>query len=172
MPVIRSYKGKTPVVGDGTFVAETAVLVGDVEIGQRSSIWYGAVLRGDVFHIRVGDEVSIQDNAVVHVTSGLHPTVIGDRVTIGHSVVLHGCTIAGDAIIGMGAIVMDRAVIGKNCIVGAGALVTPGTEVEDGYLVLGSPAKPKRRLTDSEIAWIRSSASHYVTVAADYLADS
>ncbi len=170
MAIIRSYGDKTPVVGDGTFVAETAVLVGDVEIGVRSSIWYGVVLRGDVFHIRVGDEVSLQDNAVVHVTSGQHATVIGNRVTVGHSVVLHGCTIGDGCIIGMGAIVMDRASIARNCIVGAGALVTPGTEIPECTLVIGSPAKPKRSLTADELAWIQSSADHYVELAERYLA--
>ena len=172
MAIIRSYKGKTPVVGDGTFLAETAVLVGDVTIGERSSIWYHTVLRGDVFHIRIGDEVSLQDNAVVHVTSGRHPTIVGNKVTIGHSVVLHGCTIEDRCIIGMGAIVMDRAHVGTGCIVGAGALVTPGTDIPAGHLVIGSPARPKRKLTDAELAWIESSADHYVELAAGYLAGS
>ena len=170
MPVIRPFGEKHPVVGEGTFVAETAVLVGDVEVGRRSSVWYGAVLRGDVYYIRIGDEVSLQDNAVVHVTSGRHPTLVGSRVTVGHSVVLHGCTIEDDCIIGMGAVVMDRAHIGRDCIVGAGALVTPGTVIEDGQLVVGSPARAKRALTDDERAWIRSSAQHYVELAARYVA--
>jgi carbonic anhydrase/acetyltransferase-like protein (isoleucine patch superfamily) len=159
-PVIRPFGDKQPVVGEGTFLAETAVLVGDVQIGRRSSIWYGTVLRGDVYYIRVGDEVSIQDNSVVHVT--------GNRVTIGHSVVLHGCTIEDDCIIGMGAVVMDKAHIGRFCVVGAGALVTPGTVIEEGQLVVGSPARAKRALTDDERAWIRSSAQHYVELAARY----
>src|SRR5690606_27855923 len=145
-------------------------LVGDVEVGTRSSIWYGVVLRGDVFHIRIGDETSIQDNAVVHVTGGRHATVVGDRVTVGHSVVLHGCTIEDECIIGMGAIVMDRARVGRKCIVGAGALVTPGTDIPEGQLVIGSPARAKRPLTDDELEWIRSSAAHYVTLAGRYLA--
>lgn len=170
MSIIRSYGGKTPVVGQGTFVAETAVLVGDVIVGARSSIWYSTVVRGDVFHIRIGDEVSLQDNTVVHVTSGRHPTIVGNRVTVGHSVVLHGCTVEDRCIIGMGAIVMDRARIGSDCIVGAGALVTPGTEIPSGHLVIGSPARPKRKLTDAERAWIESSADHYVELAAGYLA--
>lgn len=170
MSIIRSYKGKTPSVGDGTFVAENAVLVGDVIVGARSSVWYNTVLRGDVFHIRIGDEVSLQDNTVVHVTSGRHPTIVGNRVTVGHSVVLHGCTIDDRCIIGMGAIVMDRAHIGTGCVVGAGALVTPGTDIPPGHLVIGSPARPKRKLTDAELEWIDSSADHYVELAAGYLA--
>jgi carbonic anhydrase/acetyltransferase-like protein (isoleucine patch superfamily) len=172
MPIIRKFKDKTPKVGEDTFVAESAVLIGDVEVGERSSIWYGVVMRGDVHHIRVGSEVSVQDNAVIHVTSGVHPTIVGDQVTIGHSVVLHGCTVGSRCIIGMGSVVMDRAQIGENCVVGAGALVTPGTRIPDGHLAIGSPAQPKRRLTDDELAWIRSSAEHYVRLAATYLADS
>ena len=119
MATVRSFGGKTPRVGDGVFVAETAVLVGDVEVGPRSSVWYGVVMRGDVYYIRIGSEVSVQDNTVVHVTSGRHPTMVGNRVTIGHSVVLHGCTIEDECIIGMGAIILDRARVARNCIVGA-----------------------------------------------------
>lgn len=169
MTILRPFDGVSPTIGEGTFVAETAVIIGDVTVGARSSVWYGSVLRGDVHHIRIGDEVSIQDNSVIHVTSGRHPTVVGNRVTVGHSVVLHGCTIGDDCIIGMGAIVMDRAVIGSGSVVGAGALVTPGTIIEDGQLVLGSPARAKRALTDDERAWVRSSAQHYVDLAARYL---
>lgn len=169
MALIRSFRGLAPTIAEGTFVAETAVVVGDVEVGRRSSLWYGVVLRGDVYHIRVGNDVSIQDNTVVHVTSGRHATTIGDRVTVGHSAVLHGCTIEDDCIIGMGAVVMDRAHIGRFCVVGAGALVTPGTVIEEGQLVVGSPARAKRALTDEERSWIRSSAQHYVELAAEYL---
>lgn len=170
MSIIRSFEDKTPSIGDDCFIAETAVIVGDVEIGANTSVWYGVVLRGDVHHIRIGSEVSVQDNSVIHVTSGQHPTVVGDRVTIGHSVVLHGCTIGEQCLIGMGAIVMDQAVIGKNCVVGAGALVTPGTEIPEGHLALGSPAQIKRKLTDDELRWISTSSKHYVDLAARYLA--
>ncbi len=172
MAILRTFQGIAPRIGEQTFLAETAALIGDVHVGARSSVWYGSVLRGDVFHIRVGDEVSIQDNSVLHVTSGKCPCIVGDRVTIGHSVVLHGCTIDECCIIGMGAIIMDRARIGKNCVVGAGALVTPGTEIEPGYLVIGSPARPKRKLTPDELSWIQTSSQHYVEVAARYLAES
>jgi carbonic anhydrase/acetyltransferase-like protein (isoleucine patch superfamily) len=167
---IRSYEDKHPTIGDETFVAETAMVIGDVEIGQRSSLWYGVVVRGDVYHIRIGDETSIQDNTVIHVTSGRHATIVGSRVTVGHGAILHGCTIDDECIIGMGAIIMDRARIGKHCVVGAGALVTPGTEIPDGRLVIGSPAKPKRELSSDELDWIRSSAHHYVALAKRYLA--
>lgn len=172
MAFLRSYKGMQPKIGEQAFVAETATLIGDVAVGARSSIWYGTVLRGDGYHVRVGEETSIQDNSVVHVVSGNHPAIVGSRVTIGHSVIVHGCTIGDACIIGMGAIVMDRARVGNNCIVGAGALVTPGTHIPDGHLALGSPAKPRRKLTPEEIEWIETSAVHYVEVAASYLAGS
>src|SRR5215813_13525583 len=144
MPILRRYGDKAPQVGDGTFVADTAVLVGDVIVGARSSIWYGAVLRGDVFYIRIGDETSIQDNSVIHVTHGRNATIVGSRVTVGHSVNLHGCTIA------------------ERCIVGAGSLVTPGTRIPPGTLALGSPARPKRDLTAEELEWLEVAAEHYV----------
>ncbi len=171
MTILRTFADKTPAIGSDCFLAETAVLIGDVVIGDRTSVWYGAVLRGDVHHIRIGEDVSVQDNTVVHVTGGQHPTIIGNRVTIGHSVVLHGCTVGDECLIGMGAIIMDRAVIGKNCVVGAGALVTPGTEIPEGHLALGSPAKVSRKLTDEELQWISTSSKHYVDLAALYLAD-
>lgn len=170
MPIIRSYEGKTPTVGEGTYLADNAVLVGDVAIGQRSSIWFGAVLRGDVFHIRVGDETSIQDNSVVHVTHGQNATVVGSRVTVGHAVTLHGCIINDHCIIGMGSILLDQAEIGERSIVGAGALVTPGTKIPPGTLAVGVPARPKRDLTPAELAWVESSAEHYVELAKKYLA--
>jgi carbonic anhydrase/acetyltransferase-like protein (isoleucine patch superfamily) len=171
MSIIRSFANKTPKLGERCFVAETAVVIGDVEVGARSSVWYGVVLRGDVHHIRIGDEVSVQDNSVVHVTSGQNPTIVGDRVTIGHSVVLHGCTIGDECLIGMGAVIMDRAVIGRNCVVGAGALVTPGTVIPEGHLALGSPAKVSRPLTEDELRWVSTSAKHYVDLAERYLAE-
>lgn len=170
MSVIRSFDNKTPELGEQVFVAETAVIIGDVKVGARSSVWYGVVLRGDVHHIRIGEAVSVQDNTVVHVTGGQHATIVGDRVTVGHSVVLHGCEVGDESLIGMGAILMDRAVIGKHCVVGAGALVTPGTEIPDGHLALGSPARVSRKLTDEELRWISSSSVHYVDLAARYLA--
>ncbi len=171
MAIIRSYQGKTPSFGDRVFIADNAAIIGDVEIGSGSSVWFGTVVRGDVMHIRIGKNTSIQDNTVVHVTSGRYPTLVGDRVTVGHSAVLHGCTIADACIIGMGAIVMDQARIGKHCIVGAGALVTPGTEIAEGQLVIGSPARAKRALTDEELAWIGESAQHYVALGMRYLED-
>ncbi len=170
MAVVRSFEGIVPTLGEGVFLAETAAVIGDVAIGDRSSVWYSTVIRGDVFHIRVGSETSIQDGTVLHVTGGLHATIVGDRVTVGHSVTLHGCTVADECIIGMGATILDRAVIGTHCIVGAGALVTPGTEIPEGHLAVGAPARVKRPLTDEELSWIKSSAAGYVDLASRYLA--
>jgi carbonic anhydrase/acetyltransferase-like protein (isoleucine patch superfamily) len=168
MAIVRSFMGKSPVVGDDVFLADNAVLVGDVEVGARSSIWFGAVLRGDVFHIRIGAETSIQDNSVIHVTHGRNATLVGSRVTVGHSVTLHGCAIGDECIIGMGSTILDNAEIGARCIVGAGALVTPGSRIPPGTLAVGAPARPKRDLTKEELEWIQFSAVHYVELARKY----
>jgi carbonic anhydrase/acetyltransferase-like protein (isoleucine patch superfamily) len=169
--LIRPVRGHTPRVDPSAFVADTATVIGDVEIGARSSIWFGAVLRGDVFHIRVGEDTSIQDNSVLHVTHDRHATLVGSKVTIGHSVTLHGCTVGDQCIIGMGAIVLDQATIGDRCIVGAGALVTPGSKIPPGHLAVGSPARPKRALTEDELVWLEASALHYVELVHAYAAE-
>jgi carbonic anhydrase/acetyltransferase-like protein (isoleucine patch superfamily) len=169
MPV-RSYNGVSPTLGAGVFVAETAMVIGDTVIGDRSSIWYSTVVRGDQMPIRIGARTSIQDCSVIHVTSGVAGTIVGSDVTVGHGVTLHACTVEDDCIIGMGSIVLDRSVIGRGSIVGAGALVTPGTIVPPGSMVLGAPARVKRPVTDAERAWIASSAQHYVELTRRYLA--
>jgi carbonic anhydrase/acetyltransferase-like protein (isoleucine patch superfamily) len=169
--LVRGFRGKQPKVDPTAFVADTATIIGDVEIGARASIWFGAVVRGDVFHIRIGEETSIQDNSVIHVTHDRYPTIVGAKVTVGHAVTLHGCTVGDRCIIGMGAILLDQAVIGDRCIVGAGALVTPGTKIPPGHLAVGSPARPKRPLTDDELAWLDASAAHYVELVRAYAAD-
>jgi carbonic anhydrase/acetyltransferase-like protein (isoleucine patch superfamily) len=166
--MIRPYQGKTPRLGNEVFIADTAMVIGDVEIGARSTVWFGAVIRGDVYYIRIGEETSIQDNSVIHVTHGQYATVIGNRVTVGHSVTLHGCTVRDRCIVGMGSTVLDQADIGERCILGAGSLVTPGTKIPPGHLALGNPAKVKRPLTEKELAWIESSADHYVELAKTY----
>ena len=168
MAILRSFEGHHPEVGEGAFLADNAVLCGDVRVGKRASVWFGAVLRGDVFHIRVGDETSIQDNSVVHVTHGQNPTLVGSRVTVGHAVTLHGCTILDHCLIGMGSVVLDRAEIGDHCIIGAGALVTPGTQIPPGTLAVGAPARPKRDLHAEELDWIEFSADHYVELSKRY----
>jgi carbonic anhydrase/acetyltransferase-like protein (isoleucine patch superfamily) len=124
-----------------------------------------------VHHIRIGEETSIQDNSVVHVTHGQYATEIGARCTIGHSVTLHGCSVGDECIIGMGAIILDQATVGDRCIIGAGALVTPGSKIPPGHLAVGSPARPKRPLTDEELEWLKSSAQHYVDLVRVYAED-
>ncbi len=168
MPVIQPYGGRAPRLHPTAFVAETGVVVGDVELGERSSIWFGAIVRGDVHHVRIGARTNIQDLTVVHVTGGKHPTVVGDDVTVGHRVVLHGCRVEDRCLIGIGAIVLDGAVVGPDAIVGAGALVPPGMVVPPGTLVLGAPAKVKRPLTAEELAFFRTSAERYAGYAARY----
>lgn len=168
---IRSFDGKHPVIGTGVFIADTAAVIGDVVIGDQSSIWYGTVLRGDVMPIRVGARTSIQDGTVVHVTSGVSGTAIGSDCTIGHAAIIHACTVEDRCLIGMGAILLDGARIGSGSLVGAGALVTPGTDIPPGSLVLGAPAMVKRQLTRKEQAQLEESAVHYVELTGRYLAE-
>jgi carbonic anhydrase/acetyltransferase-like protein (isoleucine patch superfamily) len=150
------------------FVAENATLIGDVVLGARASVWFGAVLRADVSSIRVGAGSNIQDLSVVHVDSSGFSTHVGDEVTVGHRVILHGCRIANRCLIGMGSIIMNGAEIGEECILGAGSLVSPGTKIPPGVLALGSPAKVKRLLSEEEKASIRDSAERYAGYAANY----
>ncbi len=168
MPTILPYDGKAPRLAASAFLAEGSVVVGDVEIGEQSSLWFGTIVRGDVNHVRIGARTNVQDLTVVHVTSGTHPTVIGDDVTVGHRVVLHGCTVRDRCLVGIGAIVLDGAIVGPDAMVGAGALVPPGMVVPPGTLVLGAPGKVKRDLTAEEIAFFRTSAERYVGYAARY----
>jgi carbonic anhydrase/acetyltransferase-like protein (isoleucine patch superfamily) len=167
--IIRGYQGKRPRMGERVFVAENATLIGDVELGNDCSIWYGTVLRGDVHFISVGSRTNIQDNCVVHVTNGTHPAVIAEEVTIGHGVIVHGCTIKRGALIGMGSRVLDGAVVGEQALVGAGALVPEGMHVPPRTLAVGVPARVKRPLTDEELARLDRSWRHYVDYKEIYL---
>jgi gamma-carbonic anhydrase len=169
--MLRAYRGILPTVAPGAFIEATAVVIGDVVIGPESSVWFQAVVRGDVHHIRIGHRTNIQDLSLLHVTHDTHPLNLGDDITIGHHVVLHGCTIHNRVLVGMGAIVMDGVVIEEDCIIGAGALVTEGQTIPSKSLVLGSPARIKRTLTDEELQWIKDSAQNYVRYAQDYLLD-
>jgi gamma-carbonic anhydrase len=169
--MIRTFQGITPTVARSAYIEETAVVIGDVVIGEDSSIWFHAVVRGDVNYIRIGRRTNIQDLTIVHVTHDTQPTILGDDLTVGHHVVLHGCTIKDRVLVGMGAIIMDGVVIEENCVVGAGALITERTIVPPNSLVLGVPAKVKRPVTEQELAWIRESAQNYVRYARQYLAD-
>jgi carbonic anhydrase/acetyltransferase-like protein (isoleucine patch superfamily) len=171
MVTVAPYRGVAPRLHDSVLVMDGSMVIGDVEIGEGSSIWPGAVVRGDVHHVRIGARTNLQDGAVVHVTTDRHPTRIGDDVTVGHRAVLHGCTVKERCLVGIGAVVLDGAVVGPDALVGAGALVTPGTVVPPGAMVLGSPARVKRQLTDEEKAALRESAAHYVELAARYRAE-
>ena len=168
--MIRGYDGKRPVLGRGVFIAETCAVIGDVVVGDESSIWYGVVVRGDVMPIRIGARTSIQDNSVVHVTAGFSGTTIGDDCTVGHNAIIHACTVEDLCLIGMGAILLDGAHVGRGSLVGAGALVTPGTDIPPGSLVIGAPAKVKRPLNENEREQIRHGAAHYVELTRRYLA--
>lgn len=166
--MIKKFDGHTPSVGADVFIAESAAVIGRTRIGARSSVWFGAVIRGDMMEISIGEETSIQDNAVVHITGGVSGTDIGSRVTVGHGAIVHACTVGDDCLIGMGAILLDRAHIATRCIIAAGAVVTPGTHIPEGSLVVGSPAKVKRPISDQERRWIAESAQHYVQLGAKY----
>ena len=164
-PDLIDFEGKFPSLAAGAFVAPGAKVIGDVTIGASSSIWYNAVLRGDVCPITVGERTNIQDGTIVHVTTGVHPAVIGDEVTVGHRAIIHGCELQDRCLVGMGAIVLDGAVVEPYCLVAAGSLIPPGMRVPSGSLVMGSPARVKRELTAEERASIEASALHYADLA-------
>ncbi|MEO5863470.1 MAG: gamma carbonic anhydrase family protein [Nitrospiraceae bacterium] len=166
--MIRTFHGVTPTIPESCFIEETGVVIGDVVLGEYCSVWFHAVIRGDVHAIRIGDRTNVQDLSILHVTHGIHPLIIGHEVTIGHGVILHGCTIKDRVLIGMGAIIMDGAVIGEHSVVGAGALITEHTIVPPNSLILGSPAKVKRSVTAEELEWIKKSAENYVKYAGQY----
>jgi len=167
---LRAFGGKHPRIGRGVFLAETCAVIGDVEIGDESSVWYSTVVRGDVMPIRVGARTSLQDGTIVHVTGGKLGTVIGDDCTIGHGAIIHACTIEDRCLIGMGATLLDGAVIGRGSLIGAGALVTPGTIIPPGSLALGAPARVKRPVNAKEREQIDDGAAHYVELSRRYLA--
>lgn len=167
---IFPYNGKTPKLGRDVLVAGGAQVIGDLIVGDESSIWFNVVVRADVHHVRIGARTNIQDNTTVHVTEGQSPCIIGNDVTVGHNAIVHACTIEDLCLIGMGAIVLDKAVIREGSLVGAGALVTQGKEFPPRSLIIGSPAKAVRQLTDQEVEGLRDSAQHYVTTARGYFA--
>ena len=167
--MIVLHKGKKPLIASSAYIVDSAQVIGDVVIGDESSVWFNAVVRGDVNHIRIGRRTNIQDGCILHVARGKYPLIVGDEVTVGHGVTLHACTIESRCLIGMGAVIMDGAEIGEACIVGAGSLITPRTIIPPKSMVLGSPAKVKRPLTEDEIHSIRDSANHYVDDIQSYL---
>jgi len=168
MPIIKTLRGITPRLGNLAFLAENAVIIGDVEIGDQSSIWYGAVIRGDVHSIRIGQRSNIQDLAMVHCTFDYSPTLIGDDVTVGHGAVVHGCEIKDRCLIGMNAVVLDKAVVGPDVIVAAGAVVLEGSILESGFLYGGIPAKKIKPLSPAQLEGLKKSANAYVMYSAWY----
>lgn len=170
MALILPFDGKTPVLGRDVFVAPNATVIGDVELGDASSVWFGCVLRADVGTIRIGARTNIQDLACAHMTGGVSHVTVGNDVTVGHGAILHGCTVEDECLIGMGAIVLDGAVVGKGSVVGAGALVPPRTIIPPGSLALGNPAKVVRPVSESERALGLAGAEHYVENAQKYRA--
>lgn len=166
--MIRNFMEKSPLVAESAFIAETAVVIGDVEIGDEASIWYGCVVRGDVNYIRIGDRTNIQDMTMIHVSRNDYPTIVEHDVTVGHSVTLHGCYVETGSLVGIGSTVLDGARIGAMSLIGAGSLVTPNTVIPERSFALGSPARVKRRLSDAEVADLQEFWKNYVKLSAIY----
>jgi len=166
--MLRSYRAGFPRVAPTAFVDESAQVIGDVEIGEDSSVWMNAVLRGDVNRIRIGDRANVQDGCVLHGTNGRYATLLGDEVTVGHGAILHGCIIEDRCLIGMGAIVLNGVRVGTGSIIAAGTLVTEGIEIPAGSLVMGNPGRVRRSITDAEAVSIKRYAEKYVGYKRDF----
>ena len=169
--MIRPFRGIHPQISPTAFIEESAQIIGDVHIGEESSVWFNAVVRGDVFHIRIGDRTNIQDGTVIHVSNGTHATILEDEVTVGHNVTLHGCYVERGSLIGIGAIVMDGVRVGSESLVAAGSLLSPGTQVPPRSLVMGAPARVRRPLTDEEVASLNHFWQNYVEYTRIYLSE-
>ena len=167
--MIKQFEDKQPQLGHNVYVAENAMVIGEVTLGYEVNIWFGAVLRGDMHYIKIGNRTNIQDNSVVHVTTAVSPTTIGENVTVGHGAIIHGCTIGDDCLIGMGAILMDDAVIGVGSLIGAGALIPPKMIIPKNSLVVGSPGKVVREVKPLEREMILERPQEYIDLAAIYL---
>jgi gamma-carbonic anhydrase len=167
--MLRAYRGRWPTVAASAYVDPSAQVIGDVVVGEESSLWMNVVVRGDVNHVRIGRRTNVQDGTVVHVMRGTHPTLIRDEVTIGHGALVHGCTLGDRVLVGMGAIVLNGALVGEDSIVAAGTLVPEGMQVPPRSLVMGSPARVRRTLTDEEVASILRYADNYVGYRLDYM---
>jgi carbonic anhydrase/acetyltransferase-like protein (isoleucine patch superfamily) len=168
--MIHPYRGVMPKVHPSAWIAGSADVIGDVELGEESSVWFTTVVRGDVNFVRIGRGTNLQDGTVIHVNRNGTPTVVEEYVTVGHAARLHGCHIKSNCLIGIGAIVLDGAVLEEECVVAAGAVVSPGTVVTKGSLLMGTPARVKRRVTDKDLDLIYRSARNYIALAADYKA--
>ena len=169
--MIRPFRGHYPQIHPTAYIEESAQVIGDVTIGEESSVWFNATVRGDVHFIRIGNRTNIQDGTVIHVSNGTHETILEDEVTVGHNVTLHGCHVERGCLIGMGSIVMDGVRVGAQSIVAAGALVSPGTQVPPRSLVMGAPARVKRPLTDEEVAGLEVFWKNYVGYIKMYRAE-
>jgi len=166
--MIKKFRGKSPAIPDSCYISESVDLIGDVTLGENVSLWFGTVVRGDMHFITIGNRSNIQDNSVVHVTTDISPTRIGSEVTVGHNAIIHGATIEDRCLIGMGAIIMDDAVVGEGSIVGAGAIVPPNKIIPPRSLVVGLPAKIVRQTTDEELEMIIERAQHYIDFSQKY----
>lgn len=166
---LLSFKNKVPKINSDCFIAPNSMVIGDVEIDSQSSVWFGTVLRGDVFQIKIGSNTNVQDNSVVHVTTNKYPTIIGNNVTIGHSVTLHGCSISNNTLVGIGSIVMDQCELGEWSILAAGSVLKPKTIIPSGKLWGGLPAKEIRDISESEKEWIEELSNNYVELSKQYL---
>ena len=167
--MLKTFENKSPRIHETAFVAEDATVIGDVEIGADSSVWFGSIVRGDVNYIRIGERTNIQDACVIHVNSEDHPTILEHEITVGHRVTLHGCYVETGSLIGIGSIILDGARIGRNSLVAAGSLVTPGTVIPAGSLVMGAPARVKRPLTEDELEGLVRSWRNYVELSRRYV---
>jgi carbonic anhydrase/acetyltransferase-like protein (isoleucine patch superfamily) len=167
--MLHEYKGIRPKIGERVYIAEGAQIIGDVEIGDHSSVWFNCVIRGDVHYIRIGQYTNIQDGSVLHVMKDQYPLIIKDHVTVGHAVMMHGCTVESNCLIGMRATILNNAKVGAHSIIGAGALVTEGTVIPPRSLVIGMPAKVKRELSDAEVAGIEMYGRRYYEYKETYL---
>jgi carbonic anhydrase/acetyltransferase-like protein (isoleucine patch superfamily) len=168
--VIHAYRGVVPKAHLSAWIADSADVIGDVELGEESSVWFSTVIRGDVNFVRVGRGTNLQDGTVVHVNRNGTPTILEDYVTVGHAARLHGCHIKSNCLIGIGAVVLDGAVLEEECVVAAGAVVSPGTLVPKGSLLMGTPARVKRPVTEKDLELIYRSAKSYIGLAAEYRA--
>jgi gamma-carbonic anhydrase len=167
--MIRPFRGVHPQIHSTAFIADSAQVIGDVNVGEQASIWFGSVVRGDMFYIRIGDRTNVQDNCVLHTRTGEKPTILEEEVTVGHSVTLHGCYIEKGSLIGIGSIVLDDARVGAQSLVAAGSLISPGTVIPPRSLVMGTPARVKRPLTEEEVASLAKFWQNYVEYSAMYL---
>jgi gamma-carbonic anhydrase len=171
MPIYE-HKGTRPTLGRDVFIAPNATVIGDVHLGDESSVWFSAVIRGDVFPIRFGARTNVQDGSVVHVTGGQAATTVGDDVTIGHMVLLHGCTVGNRCLIGMGSILLDGSEIGEECLVAAGSLIAPRTKIPPRSMVMGRPGKAVRTLSERDLAMVREAGVLYVEYARTFRSDA